>query len=88
MVRDVLLCSHMKRTTVMLPVELQARAEQRARQEGISLGELVRRSLADRIKAGGASSTDPLFDDDTVFRGAAPTDLAAAHDRHLYDEER
>jgi hypothetical protein len=77
----------MKRTTIMLPEELRRRAIARARQRGVSLGELIRESLdaampAVRYDAG----TDPLFAD-VVFDGPAPDDLSTRHDAYLYDEE-
>ena len=40
----------MKRTTVMLPPELKARAMRSARERGISFGELLRRSLRAAIE--------------------------------------
>ncbi|MEE8277601.1 MAG: CopG family transcriptional regulator [Thermoanaerobaculia bacterium] len=75
----------MRRTTVMLPEKLKVKAKRRASQEGVSLGELIRRSLAQTLlQEPAAVSDDPLFADDAVFRGEAPADLAAEHDRHLY----
>ncbi|HEY7863042.1 MAG TPA: CopG family transcriptional regulator [Thermoanaerobaculia bacterium] len=78
----------MKRTTVMLSADLHSRAERQARREGISLGELVRRSLAQGLRdARQARDVDPLFTDTAAFDGPAPADLAAEHDRHLYDPQ-
>ena len=73
----------MNRTTILLPAELQAKASAHARQKGISLGELIRRSLeaaVSRRPAGG----DILLSDRAVHAGDAPADLAARHDEHLY----
>ena len=78
----------MQRTTVMLPEGLKARAEQRARKQGISLGEFIRCALAERLKKPlGKPAEDPLFADDTVFDGPSPPDTATEHDRYLYSDE-
>ncbi len=78
----------MHRTTLMLPPELKARAQQRARELGISLGELVRRSIEAELSQSIDSrrAADPLFSDDAVYSGNAPSDLAARHDRYLYGD--
>jgi len=82
------LSSPLKRTTIMLPAELRTRAFVRAKERGVSFGELVRESLASALPATGhARGEDPLFSDAAVFTGRAPTDLAAAHDRHLYGRD-
>src|SRR5262249_53904573 len=57
----------MKRTTVMLPEALRRRAAFRARQRGISLGELIRDSL-DAALPGASYDQDPLFED-VIFDG-------------------
>lgn len=75
------------RTTLMLPAELKARASQRARELGISLGELVRQAIADYLEsAGPEGETDALLGDVAVCDGEAPADLAANHDRCLYED--
>lgn len=75
----------MLRTTIMLPPELKHRAELRARDEGVSLGELVRRALEHAISAAAPNRRDdPLFSDREVFSGDAPPDVTRDHDRHLY----
>ena len=72
----------------MLPPELRNRAERRARQLGISFGELVRRTLAAALEGNGAGEIrDPLFSDDAVFRGDAPSDASSRHDDYLYGRE-
>ena len=78
----------MQRTTLMLPPELKTRAQSRARDLGVSFGELVRRALETELSSapGRTRKTDPLFADEAVFSGDAPADLAARHDRYLYDE--
>ena len=78
----------MKRTTVMLPADLRRRAFVRARERGVSLGELIRESLDSALPtAAPVRADDPLFTDAAVFVGKAPRDLAAAHDRYLYGED-
>jgi hypothetical protein len=75
----------MKRTTVMLPADLRRRAFVRARERGVSLGELIRESLGASLpRTGPARAEDPLFAEAAVFEGEAPRDLSAAHDEHLY----
>jgi hypothetical protein len=72
----------------MLPDELRRRAHTVAREEGISVGELIRRLLAESFRnRGSVAEEDPLFADVAVFAGEAPSDLAAEHDRHLYEDE-
>ena len=78
----------MKRTTIMLPTELRLRALQHANDLGISLGELIRKSLLSVIHLGRSmSQKDPLFADKAVFRGSAPRDLSKNHDRYLYGDK-
>jgi len=78
----------MKRTTIMLPNDLRARAMRCAKERGDSLGGLVRDALAvilDNTPKGVAE--DPLFNDYAVFSGEAPSDLSRNHDRYLYGEQ-
>ena len=77
----------MKRTTIVLPPELKTRAMKRARNCGISLGELIRTSLEKTLKQPAPSSKeDPFFADKAVFRGRAPRDLSKNHDKYLYGD--
>jgi len=77
----------MHRTTIMLPPELRHKAQRRAQERGISLGELIRQALEEALQKPLASpKDDPLLADDGVFVGDTPTNLAADHDRYLYDE--
>jgi hypothetical protein len=71
----------------MLPPELKEKAMRRARERGISLGEFLRESLvlALNSKVAQKRKDDPLFADQAVFEGAAPSDLAERHDQYLYD---
>jgi len=78
----------MKRTTIMLPEKLKAKAERRARTQGISLSELIRESLARSLTRpqNGAADQDPFLADDATFTGG-PADLARNHDRYLYGDK-
>lgn len=71
----------------MLPTDLKRRAEERAREAGISLGELIRRSLSVTVDISVIDhSHDPLFADNTPYSGPCPDDIAAEHDAHLYGD--
>lgn len=71
----------------MLPADLKRRAEERARDAGISLGELIRRSLSLTVDAAAVDHRhDPLFADHTAYDGPCPDDVAAEHDAHLYGD--
>lgn len=77
----------MHRTTIMLPETLYERALRRAREKGVSLGQLIRDCLTselldERVGSGG----DSLLRDTAIYRGAAPKDTAEEHDRYLYGE--
>lgn len=77
----------MKRTTIMLPPELKARAMRAARERGISFGELLRQSLRATIEGQRSVYDDPLFADSAVFEGETPEDLSTRHDDYLYGPE-
>ncbi|MEK7269724.1 MAG: hypothetical protein AAB215_02150 [Planctomycetota bacterium] len=81
----------MKRTTVMLPYELHAKACFVARERGISFGELVRKSVERATERKPARrkgwKDDPLFANFKPFEGKGPTDVAARHDDYLYGDE-
>ncbi len=75
----------MKRTTIMLPEDLRARAARRARGLGVSLAHFIRRAMESHLETTkGAMDDDPLLRDDAVYEGPAPSDLAARHDEYLY----
>jgi len=77
----------MHRTTIMISVDLKTRAERRARETGISLGELIRDSLASRLETvARRADHDPLLSDEAVFAGKAPRDVARRHDAYLYED--
>ena len=78
----------MQRTTIMLPADLKDRVLHRAREQGLSLGEFLRRSLEASLAGQGKTprKADLLFSDDCVYEGHVPADLAGNHDDYLYDE--
>jgi hypothetical protein len=77
----------MHRTTIMLPHELRLKAMRQAQALGMSLGELVRKGLESVLdRAPRSEAADPFFADRARYRGSAPPDLSANHDRHLYGE--
>lgn len=76
------------RTTVVLPGPLKERAVARAREQGISFGEFVRRALENMLIApphgtGRKKTGDPFWDNLKVYDGG-PEDGAARHDDYLY----
>ena len=78
----------MKRTTIMLPEGLRRRALSRAKQKGVSLGELIRDSLDAALPVMSYDAErDPLFED-VIYDGPAAADVSAKHDKYLYDEEK
>ncbi len=77
----------MQRTTVMIPLDLKAKAFKRAKELHVSLGEFIRHSLKLSItKTSQAAGKDSLFLDRIIFKGNVPADLAKNHDRYLYEE--
>jgi hypothetical protein len=77
----------MKRTTVMIPEDLKIRAARHAKAVGISLGEFIRESLEKALKSNPAGFLDDSFlNDNAVFEGETPVDLALDHDKYLYED--
>ncbi len=78
----------MQRTTILLPADLKAKALRRAREQGISLDEFLRRALEAALAGPGETpiKADPLFSDVSVYEGPVPADLAVHHDDYLYGE--
>ena len=76
----------MEHFDITLPAELKTRAETLARAEGVSLEELIHQSLQDKLVNIPNSQPDPFFDGHETFDGDVPSDLAANHDKYLYDE--
>jgi hypothetical protein len=87
------ICNHaeeyaMKRTTIMLPVDLKLKAERKAEKMGISLGELIRLSLKTQVgKKIDTVQDDPFLSDNAVFSGNVPDDLSLNHDKYLYGDK-
>jgi len=82
-----------ERTTVVLPALLKQRAVARARDQGISFGELVRRALEKALSPPedrgrkGKPAGDPFWDNLKVCEGG-PSDVALHHDDYLYGPTR
>ena len=78
----------MQRTTILLPADSKAKALRRAREQGLSLGEFLRRALEAALAGPGETprKSDPLFSDASVYEGRVPADLAVHHDDYLYGE--
>ena len=75
----------MKRTTVMIPLDLKTRAERRANSEGLSLGAFIREALEKALKSNAAGTfDDPLLNDNAIYEGDTEADLAQNHDKYLY----
>jgi hypothetical protein len=78
-----------ERTTIVLPGPLKERAIARAREQGISFGEFVRRAVERMLSApprgGGRKKIgDPFWDNLEIYEGG-PSDVAARHDDYLYN---
>ncbi len=61
---------------IILPLELKTRAEILAREEGVSLEELVRESLHNGPENMPNTQRDPFFDDYEIFAGDALSTLS------------
>lgn len=79
----------MHRTTVLLPSSLRGKANHLAHQLGVSLGELIRGSLCEKLEHSRQSHPKPdiFFADQNFFTGETPADLAVHHDQYLYGED-
>jgi len=79
----------MQRTTVMIPFELKIKALERARQMGLSFGELIRLGLKKMVQTTiDLGVDDPLFIDKSTFTHQAPKDLSTNHDEYLYGDDK
>ena len=68
----------------MLPSELHEKAARYAAKRRVSLGQLVRNSLQTAMETPEESPhRDPFWEDEEVYRGKTPRDLARNHDRYL-----
>lgn len=76
-----LICMH--RTTILLPESLKRDAERRARREGLSLSELIRRRLAEDVDE---REQRPAFFEREPWSGPVTDDLASRHDDYLYEK--
>lgn len=76
----------MERTTVMLPNELKNKAAKQAREQGLSLGELIRKAIENSLNSNTSQpyAQDPFLNDDVVFTGEIPVNLSGSHDAYLY----
>ncbi len=78
----------MKKTTIMLPPDLKARALRKADKLGVSLGEFIRTSLQNALEQSSTQfKNDSLLCDKQAFYGKGPKDIAEKHDDYLYGEE-
>ena len=72
----------------MLPEELHEQAHRQARRMRISLGQLIRLSIEEKLRQpASAAAGDTLYEDQAVYGGSCPRDLSANHDGHLYGDE-
>jgi len=77
----------MTRTTLMLPTDLKLRSERRARELGVSMGELLRRAVVRFLDdTASPASEDALYADGVVSAADTPADLGARHDDYLYGD--
>ena len=78
----------MHRTTILLPEKLRREATKAARQQGISLSELIRKQLSEFVGETEPSKRekDALFNPRHLMSKHAPQDLAANHDDYLHEE--
>jgi hypothetical protein len=81
-----------ERTTIVLPDPLKQRAVARAREQGISFGEFVRRAIENVLTApprgrGRKKTGDPFWDNLKFHKGGA-SDISVRHDDYLYGGKR
>lgn len=76
----------MHRTTIMIPENLKSKALTLAKKTRMSLGQLIRESLEQRLNKKTSIEQDPFFDHPPCFKKKAPKDVSATHDHYLYDE--
>lgn len=69
---------------ISIPDDLRHKVEQLAKSKGISVNELVRQALEQKVSP--SRGSDTLFSDSAVFRGDAPVDGASNHDDYLYGD--
>jgi len=79
----------MERTTIMLPPDLKAKVQKRAKYMGMSLGQYIREAVENSLEylqREQSIEEDPLFADDAIFAGKVPRDIAENHDQYLYGD--
>lgn len=80
------------RTTIVLPPGLKERAVSRARKQGISFGEFVRRAVVlqlaapVRARSKKTKTGDPFLDAPMIFEDDGPPDLSTRIDEFLYGD--
>lgn len=76
------------RTTIVLPDPLKRRAVARAREQGVSFAEFVRRAVENMLikppRGAGEKKTGDRFWDNLEIYNGGPSDAAARHDDYLY----
>jgi len=79
----------MQRTTIMLPDDLKNKAQGFAHATGMSLGELIREALNEKLSQKDPNfQRDTLIDDKEVFSSPTPPDLSENHDDYSYGEKK
>jgi hypothetical protein len=79
----------MHRTTIMLPPSLKKRAEQRARQMKISLGEFLREAAEKLLDQEDRKwLDDPLAGGEYIITRPAPAHMSENVDRYLYGKQK
>lgn len=73
----------MHRTTILLDDDIRRRAARRARAEGLTLSEWIRRRLAEGVGGQDAPERNRFFSR-LPWTGPGPTDTASNHDDYLY----
>lgn len=69
---------------ILIPDDLRQKVEQLAKSKGVSVNELVRQMLEQKVSA--SRGADSLFRDSAVYRGDTPPDGALNHDDYLYGD--
>lgn len=70
----------------MLPDALKIKAVDFAREQGVSLGGLIRELLEKRFhSSASAKKRDSLYAENLLFTGEVPQDMSENHDSYLYE---
>jgi len=74
----------MKRTTIMLPTDLKVKSQREARRQGVSLGQMIRKSLETELAQAKKPRQRRFFPGfDWTFTDDGPPDLVANLDKYL-----